>query len=201
MKILHGAGDQTRFSLTGTEWMMSELELHIKGSFRYSGRVRLGIALLVLVILTPTLRQLPNTLSSFRALPQTDDISQYERRFTAVKQLLPPDQFVSYRDDFDKLSERAFVLAQYSLAPTVLVAYDSKCSSSDEATALGSRFVLDNFHDPRNEPYLLRLFSDTGVPPNNNPVHVSRDQLSGAEHLVLLKDFGLGVKLYSRRDK
>ena len=127
MKILHGAGDQTRFSLTGTEWMMSELELHIKGSFRYSGRVRLGIALLVLVILTPTLRQLPNTLSSFRALPQTDDISQYERRFTAVKQLLPPDQFVSYRDDFDKLSERAFVLA-ILLSAYVLVAYDSSAA-------------------------------------------------------------------------
>jgi hypothetical protein len=181
--------------------MMSELGLHIKDSFRYSGRVRLGIGFFVLVILTPTLRQLPNTLSSFRALPQTDDISQYERRFTGVKQLLPPDQFVSYRDDFGKISEQAFSLAQYTLAPTVLVACDSKCSSSDKATALRSRFVLDNFHEPRNEPYLLRLFSDTGVPPYKNSASADRDQSSGEEHLVLLKDFGLGVKLYARRDK
>jgi hypothetical protein len=132
-----------------------------------------------------------------RGLPQTDDISQYERRFTEVKQFLAPNQIVAYRDDFDKVSEqcRAFYLAQYSVAPTVLVALDSKCDSSDEASALRSRFVLDNFHDSVNEPYLLRLFSDTGVPPYNSPVHVGGGQLSD---MALLKDFGLGIKLYSR---
>jgi hypothetical protein len=182
---------------------MSKLVVHIEDSCLYSTRVKLGIAFIVLVVLAPTVRQLPYTLSTFRAPPQSDDISQYERRFTGVKQFLPSDQLVGYRDDFDKVSEqcKAFYLAQYSLAPAVLVALDSKCSSSDEASALRSRFLMDNFHDPRNEPYLLHLFSDTGVPPNNNPVHISGRQLSGAEHLVLLKDFGLGVKLYSRSDK
>jgi hypothetical protein len=182
---------------------MRNLGVQIETSFRYSTRVKLGIALLVLVILTPTLRQLPYTLSAFRALPQTDDISQYERRFTGVKQFLPPDRPVSYRDEFDKIAEqcRPFYLAQYSLAPTVLVALDSKCDSSDEASALRSRFVLDNFHDARNEPYLLHLFSDTGVPPNNNPVPASGGQIFGAEHMVLLKDFGHGVEIYSRGEK
>ena len=202
MKILHRPDDPIRLSQTQTGWM-SELELHIKDSLRYSGRVRLGIALFVLVILPTTLRQLPKVLSSFRALPPIDDISQYERRFGGVRQLLPPDQVVWYRDDFDKISEQcnAFYLAQYSLAPTVLVAFNSKCASSDEASALGSRFVLDNFHDARNEPYLVSLFSTTGVPPNNNPAHVGERQLPGAEHMVLVKDFGLGVKLYSRGNK
>jgi hypothetical protein len=195
--------DQISFSLPETKRMMSKLVVQIEYSCRYSTRVKLGISLIVFVILTPTIRQLRYTLSAFRSLPQTDDISQYERRFTEVKQFLPPDQFVSYRDEFDKISEqcKAFYLAQYSLAPTVLVALDSRCSSSDEATALRSRFVLDNFHDPRREPYLLRLFSDTGVPPNKNPAPVGVGQLSGAEHMVLLNDFGLEVKLYSRGDK
>jgi hypothetical protein len=176
---------------------MSELGRQIEISCRYSTRVKLGIALIVLAILKPTIRQLPSTLSALRGLPQTDDISQYERRFTEVKQFLAPNQIVAYRDDFDKVSEqcRAFYLAQYSVAPTVLVALDSKCDSSDEASALRSRFVLDNFHDSVNEPYLLRLFSDTGVPPYNSPVHVGGGQLSD---MALLKDFGLGIKLYSR---
>jgi hypothetical protein len=202
MKILHRPDDQVRCSQTQTGWL-SELESRIKDSFRYSGRVRLGIALFVLVILPTTLRQLPKILSAFRALPPIDDISQYERRFGGVKQLLPPDQVVWYRDDFDKISEQceALELAQYSLAPTVLVGFNSKCDSSDETSALGSRFVLDNFHDARIEPYIVSLFSSIGVPPNNNPAHGVGRQLPGAEHIVLVKDFGLGVKLYSRGDK
>ena len=83
----------------------------------------------------------------------------------------------------------------------MLVGFNSKCDSSDEASALGSRFVLDNFHDARNEPYIVSLFSPIGVPPNNHPAHGVGRQLPGAEHMVLVKDFGLGVRLYSRGDK
>jgi hypothetical protein len=170
---------------------------------RYSTRVNLGLAVIVLVILTSTLRQLSSTLSSFRALPQTDDISQYERRFTAVRHLLPPNQLVAYSDEFDKLTSQcaAFVLAQYSLAPTVLVALDSKCRSSGEVSSHRARLVLENFHDPRNERYLLRLFPSTYFQPNNNPGSHGGGRLSGADGIVLLSDSGLGVRLYARGDK
>lgn len=106
---------------------------------RYSARVKLAIALIVFVILISTLHQLTSTLSSFRTLPQMDAISQYDRRFTEVKHFLPPSQIVSYRDDLDKSPDPcyAFRLAQYSLAPVVLVALDSKCGSSDEVSAHG----------------------------------------------------------------
>ena len=182
---------------------MSKLRPQIDYSCGYSTRVKLAIAFMALVLVLPTIREVPRTLSAMRALPQTDDISQYERRFTGVKQFLPSDQPVSYRDDFDKISEQCkpFYLAQYSLAPTVLVALDAKCDSSDEASARRSRLVLDNFHDAGSEPYLLRLFADTGVPPNNNPAHAGGRPLSGPARAVLLKDFGLGVKLYSRGNK
>lgn len=182
---------------------MSNLRLQIENCCRYSSRVDLAIAIIVLAVLTPSIRQLPSTVSALRGLTQTDDVSQYERRFTEVKQFLPADQAVAYRDDFDKLSEqcKAFYLAQYSLAPALLVALDSKCDSSVEASGLNSRFVLDNFHDSRDEPYLLHLFSDTGVPSENHPVDVARGQLSDSDHLVLIKDFGHGVKLYSREGK
>jgi hypothetical protein len=184
--------------------MMREPEVRIANSCRHSTRVNLGIALIVLVILVPTLRQLASTVSSFRALPQTDDISLYERRFNEVKPFLPPNQPVAYRDEFDKLSKQcdAFVLAQYSLAPTVLVALDSKCRSSDEVSLHRSRLVLYNFHDPRNEPYLLRLFPNTYFESHTNPAFSGGDRPSGADNnMVLLKGFDLGIQLYARTDK
>lgn len=175
----------------------------IEDSCRYSTRVNLGIALIVLVILTSTLRQLTSTASSLRALPQTDDISQYERRFTEVRHLLPPNQLVAYRDEFDKFAHQcdAFVLAQYSLAPTVLVALDSKCRSSDEVSSRSARLVLDNSHDPRDERYLMRLFPSPYFQPHNNPGSHGGGRLSAADDIVLLNDFGLGVRLYARGGK
>jgi hypothetical protein len=195
--------DEINFSLSESERKVLEPELQISNSFDYSTRVKLGIALIVLVILTSSLRQLRSTLSSFRALPQTDDISVYERRFTDVKQFLPPNQFVAYGDEFDKLSKQcdAFVLAQYAFAPTVLVALDSKCRSSGEVLAHSSRLVLYNSHDPRSDPYLLRLFPNNHFPLHDNPDLFGEGRLSGSEDMVLLKDFGLGVRLYSRTDK
>jgi hypothetical protein len=195
--------DAINSSLPASNWLISKPGKPIGESCGYSTRVKLGIAFIVFVILTPTLRQLPYTLSAFRALPQTDDISQYERRFTDVKHFLPPDQPVSYRDEFDKFSEqcKAFFLAQYSLAPTVLVALDSKCRSSDEVSAHRARLVLDNFHDPRNEPYLLRLFPNTDFPPHNNLVSLHGGRLAGTDDIVLLHDVDLEERLHARIDK
>lgn len=194
--------DAINFPLPESKRMLSKHPVQI-GSCLYSTRVKLGIAFIVFVILTPTLRQLPRTLSALRALPQADDISQYERRFTEVKQFLLPNQIVSYRDEFDKLSKQcdAFVLAQYSLAPTVLVALNSKCKCSNEESSHRSRLVLDNSHDPRKEPYLLRLFPKTYFQAHNNSPSIARGRFSGADDVILLDDFGLPVELYARGDR
>ena len=125
----------------------------------YSTRVKVGIALLSLVILNSTLRQSFSTLFHSQNLSQTHYISQYERRFTEVKRFLPPDQIIFYIDDFDESSDQcdAFLLTQYSLTPTVLAAFDSKCGSAAILSSHNSRLVLENFHDPQNDPYLLSL--------------------------------------------
>ena len=50
----------------------------------YSTRVKVGIALLSLVILNSTLRQSFSTLFHSQNLSQTHYISQYERRLSAI---------------------------------------------------------------------------------------------------------------------
>lgn len=171
----------------------------------YSVRVRLGIALIVVVVLTSGLRQLKSTLSSVRVSPRLDDISQYEQRFAELRHSLPSNLFVSYSDEFATVSKQcnAFVLAQYSLAPTVLAAVDSECgrvNSGGGVSPRASRFVLYNSHDPRLDPYLLRLFPNTYFEPYNT-FSFTGNQLTRADQLVLIKDFGHGVRLYARADK
>jgi hypothetical protein len=191
------------FPLAGFKPITSTPEVRVGISCRYSTRVKLGITLIVLVILNSNLRQLRSTVSSFGALAQIDDISQYEQRFIGVKQFLPANQFVAYRDEFDKVSQQcdAFFLAQYALAPTVLVAFDSECRSSDQVVARKSRLVLDNFHDPRNEPYLLRLFPSNYFQPQFHPASTGRDQLYDADDVVLFDEPDLGLKLYGTGHK
>jgi hypothetical protein len=172
----------------------------------YPTRVKLAIAFIVFVILTSTLRQLSSTLSSFRASPQIDDITQYERRFAEVKYFLPPNQIISYSDEFAKFSGqcKAFVLAQYSLAPTVLHALDSDCgriSGTGSVSSEMSRLILDNSHDSGREPDLLRLFPNAYFQPQDSQDSVAGDYRVAANQTVLLKDFGLGVRLYTRGGK
>jgi hypothetical protein len=165
----------------------------------YSTRVKMGIALLSLVIINSALRQSVSTLFHSRNLEQTHYISQYERRFADVKRFLPPDQIVFYIDDFDESSDQcdAFYLAQYSLTPTVLAAYDSKCGSAAILSSHNSRLVLENFHDPPNDPYLLSLFPSKYFEDQtrNDPFKLA------SVHRVLLRDFGHGVRLYILLDK
>lgn len=171
----------------------------------FSTRVRLGIGLIALVAVASTLRQLQST-SSFHSLRQTDDVSQYEQRFTEVRHSLPFDQIVAYRDEFAPFSRQcnAFVLAQYSVAPTVLAVLDSQCGHMNDTGEVSSRrsgLLLENFHDFRNEPYLLRLFPTTYFQPDQNSAPVVKAQGARAAQMVLLNDFGLGVRLYARGDK
>ncbi len=172
----------------------------------YSCRVKLGMTFIVIVILVSSSRQLSSTLSAFRHLPQTDDISQYERRFDKARQFLPTSRVVSYSDEFAPflLQCNAFVLAQYSLAPTVLAVEDSQCGhmkTSSEISSHKSQLVLDNFHNPRQEPYLLHLFPDTYFQPHKGSPSLAGGQTSRADQVVLLQDFGLGVRLYTRGEE
>jgi len=171
---------------------------------RLSIRARLGISLIVLVTLASAFRQLRST-NPFRDLPQTDDISQYEQRFTEARQYLPPNQIVSYRDEFAPFSRQcnAFVLAQYSVAPTVLAVLDSPCGHMNGAGEVSSdqpAFLLENFHDLQSQPYLLRLFPSTYFHTQEDPAPVSSHTVRAAE-MVLFHDFGLGVRLYTRGEK
>jgi hypothetical protein len=166
----------------------------------YSLRVTMGIALLALVSLHTTLQDLTISLSSLRSLPPVDNISRYEQRFAEARHYLPPDQIILYLDDFDEQAEQcdAFALAQYSVAPTVLAAFDSKCRNSQALSALSSRLLLANFHDEQKEPYLLSLFPSKyfGGRVGKDPYRFVR-----ADRLVLVRDFGRGVRLYMLQDK
>ncbi|MGB9434243.1 MAG: hypothetical protein WBQ89_18505 [Candidatus Acidiferrum sp.] len=165
----------------------------------YSTRVKMGVVLLSLVILNSTLRQSVSTLFHSQNLLQTHYISQYERRFAEVKRFLPPNQIVFYIDDFDESLDQcdAFYLTQYSLTPTVLAAFDSNCGSAEILSSHNSRLVLENFHDPQNDPYLLSL-----LPSNYFEAQPRNDRFKFASvHRVLLRDFGHGVRLYTVLDK
>ena len=174
---------------------------------RYFARIKLGMALIVFLALVPALWQVMSALSSFRTLPQTDPISQYEKRFTGVADVLPANQIVFYRDDLDKSAELlggcvALELAQYSLAPTVLDVLDSRCdhlTGDDKPSARKSGLVLENVHDPQGEPYLLDLFPITSLQPHTNRVSSTEGEESSADQIVPLKDFGHGVRLWPRR--
>lgn len=165
----------------------------------YSTRVKMAITLLSLVILNSTLRQSVSTVFHSRDLGQTHYISQYEWRFAEVKSFLPPNQIVFYIDDFYEHPDHcdAFYLAQYSLTPTVLAAFDSKCGSAAMMSSRNSRLVLENFHDPQNAPFLLGLF-----PSKYFEDRTRNDGFKlASEHRVLLTDFGQGVRLYTLLDK
>jgi hypothetical protein len=175
---------------------------------RYSPRIKLGMALIVFLTLVPAIWQAMSALSSFHTLPRTDAISQYEKRFRGVADVLPANQIVFYRDDLDKSVQhfgrcRALELAQYSLAPTVLDVLDSRCdhlTGDDKPSARKSGLVLENVLDPQGEPYLLDLFPITFLQPRSNRSSSTKGGESGADQIVPLKDFGHGVRLWPRRD-
>jgi hypothetical protein len=162
---------------------------------RYSTRIKLGMSLIVFLTLAPALRQLRSTLSSFHTLPRTDDISLYEQRFTEVTSFLPPNQIVSYRGECD-----AFVLTQYSLAPTVLgplACPGGHLTDAGTSARHKSRLILDNSLDPHDEPYLVDLFPDTFRSLHNNAVSLTEGDESSSDQMVFLNDFGHGVRTYA----
>jgi hypothetical protein len=165
----------------------------------YFARVRIGIAILLFVVLNSAVRESISTLFRSRNLGQTHYISQYEERFADLHRFLPANQTAFYIDDFDESSDQcdAFYLAQYSLAPAVLVAVDSKCGCSGRSSTQTPSLVVENLHDPENDPYLLHLF-----PTEYFDAHPRKDQFQLASvRSVSVRDFGHGLRLYAEFGK
>lgn len=165
----------------------------------YFARVQIGIALLSLVVLNCAVRQSASTLFRSGSLKQTHYITQYEQRFAELHRVLPPKQTILYIDDFDESADQcdAFYMAQYSLTPAVLVALGSNCGSAAASPSKNPRMMLENFHDPYTEPYLLNLF-----PIRYFDAHEHHGEFTNASlRSVLVRDFGHGVRLYTMPDK
>jgi len=165
----------------------------------YSLRVKFGIALLVLVVLNSSVRESIATLHSSRDFGQTHFIPQYEARFEELHHSLSANQIVFYVDDFDESSDQcdAFYMAQYALAPTVLVAFDSNCGCAAKSSMGRPRLVVENLHDPRNDPYLLHLFPGKYFEPQPRN---QRFRIASRQH-TQVRDFGHGLRVYALSEK
>lgn len=113
------------------------------------------------------------------------------------------EKAVPYCEDLATVQAQcnAFVLTQYSLAPVVLAVQNSQCGEIGvlgSESALQSKFLLENSHDPKIEPYLLRLFPQANFESANHARAVAE---CDPGRLVLQQDFGRGVKLYARETR
>jgi hypothetical protein len=101
----------------------------------WSGRVKLAILLMLLYAAATSLARAREIYHALRSPPTTDEITRYERRMVALRDALPPGGVVGYVTDpplEDTSSTRvavdlhdrfkAYLLAQYVLAPRVMVA-------------------------------------------------------------------------------
>jgi hypothetical protein len=120
----------------------------------WSGRVRLAIALVLLYAAATTLARARAIYHAFRS-PATDEITRYEQRMLALRDALPHQGIVGYVSDpplADTSSARAaadlhdhfkaYILAQYVLAPRVVVVDTAR------------EWVVGNYRDDRTAPPL-----------------------------------------------
>jgi hypothetical protein len=172
----------------------------------YASRVRLGVALIALLSVYSTARALESALLSIRWFAG-DNIIKYESRFAQLEKYLPPDGIVGYSDDFTSQPGKecnAFVLAQYSLAPSVLETVCSQCgyvAKTKQASAYWSGLLLLNLHNPKTDPYLLNLIPPKYFETQSNRMTLTPSQLFPTNQIWLVRDFGDGVRLYEFEDK
>jgi hypothetical protein len=120
----------------------------------WSGRVTLVVTLVLLYAAATSLARARAIYHAFRA-PATDEITRYERRMLALRDALPPGGIVGYVTDpplEDTSSARvaadlhdrfkAYILAQYVLAPRVMV------------VDTGREWVVGNYREDRTAPSL-----------------------------------------------
>jgi hypothetical protein len=120
----------------------------------WSGRVKLAIVLVLLYAAATSLARAREIYHAFRS-PATDDITRYEQRMLALRDALPPGGIVGYVTDpplEDTSTARvavdlhdrfkAYVLAQYVLAPRVMVGDTAR------------EWVVGNYREDRIAPSL-----------------------------------------------
>jgi hypothetical protein len=101
----------------------------------FSTRSKVVITVFVIVALQANVTQCHKEIVSFRKFQGKDEITNYERRFRALKNVLPPCGVVGYITD-KTLTAKGFNLTQYALLPVVV-----------ERTT-DRNLVVGNFHYP-----------------------------------------------------
>jgi hypothetical protein len=120
----------------------------------WSGQVKLAVALVLLYAAATSLARARMISHAFRS-PATDEITRYEGRMLALRDALPPGGIVGYVTDpplEDTSSVRraadlhdrfkAYLLAQYVLAPRVMVVDTAR------------EWVVGNYQEDRTAPSL-----------------------------------------------
>ena len=121
---------------------------------RWPGRVKLAIALVLLYSAVTAVARVRTVYHSLRS-PAEDEITRYERRMLELRDALPPRGIIGYVDDppLDDTSSargaadlhdrfKAYILAQYVLAPRVVVVDTAR------------EWVVGNFRGDRTAPAL-----------------------------------------------
>ncbi len=111
-----------------------------------------GVLLLALVSLTSSASLLRDTEPIVRGKVGEDEITLYLMRFEALRRVLPAHGTVGYETDSEDLQRdrrdvRRFYLAQYALAPVILVA------------GLDQDLVIGNYQDPGSNCRICRSTS------------------------------------------
>jgi hypothetical protein len=120
----------------------------------FSTRTKVVVTVFVIIALQANLKQCRKEIRFFHELKGKDEISNYEKRFLSLKNVLPPCGVVGYITD-ETLTAKGFSLTQYALLPVIV-----------ERTT-DRHLVVGNFHNPTiNAAFYsnrhLELLSDFG---------------------------------------
>src|SRR5690349_8241818 len=95
--------------------------LHVANS---AVRIWAAVAFLILFSVASNVKMLKDTTPTYHVSPGQDGISLYEARFQGLKKTLPDSVQVLCYFSPDPQNVRDFYLAQYALAPMVLIRND-----------------------------------------------------------------------------
>jgi hypothetical protein len=161
----------------------------------YPVRVRLGLILIMVFALLSSVHLLRRAIQP--GLVPVDDIGRYEARFERLKLRLPPRGLVGYVSDprpeatgpdgdADLAYFRRFLLAQYALAPAILL-HRRPADDPDAPFAVFSRIAGDSPPDIPQPGFVIGNFHALGL-----------SEIRALPGLILQEDFGDGVVLLRR---
>ncbi len=88
--------------------------------FDYSTKIRVVIALAILIALQSNVANCIRGIKSYRKTTDVDEVTLYDKRYERLKGMLPSHGVVGYFTD-GKFDAKAFYLTQYALSPAILV--------------------------------------------------------------------------------